>query len=152
VNTYAISALIAKRAEIAGKIEHHQAIVDQLRDDLAAVDQTLRLFKPGVDLDAIKPKRVTGRMQAFKVKTATLVLTYLKEANGPVSTNDLTARVMEFRKLDATKERLVLDMRDAVGACLKGVGPVDKWGGRATGVGDCGLGPLGQVVRAATGR
>ena len=48
--------MIAKRAELAGELEHHQAKVRQLLIDLDSVDATIRLFKPDINLEEIRPK------------------------------------------------------------------------------------------------
>lgn len=45
---HVVTGLIAKRAELAGKLEHHHALVHQLMIDLDAIDQALRLFKPDI--------------------------------------------------------------------------------------------------------
>jgi hypothetical protein len=52
---------MTKRAELAGLLERHQAKAYQLMIDLDAVDQALRLFKPDIELDAIKPKPLRPR-------------------------------------------------------------------------------------------
>jgi hypothetical protein len=50
---HVLTGLIAKRAELAGLLEHHQATVRQLLIDLDAVDATIRMFKPDFDLGPI---------------------------------------------------------------------------------------------------
>jgi len=53
---HVVTALIQKRAELAGQID---ALQDQLRQamiDVDHVDCTLRMFDPDVDLDEIRPK------------------------------------------------------------------------------------------------
>ncbi len=44
--SHVVSALISKRAEMAGLIEHQQKEMGRLADDLAHLDATLRLFFP----------------------------------------------------------------------------------------------------------
>jgi hypothetical protein len=44
--TYAISGLRRKRAHLMGEIEQAERETAKLRDQLAAVDATLRLFHP----------------------------------------------------------------------------------------------------------
>ncbi len=53
---HVVTALVAKRAEITGRIEHTQTSLRQLIIDLDNLDATLRLFKPDIDLEEIRPK------------------------------------------------------------------------------------------------
>ncbi|WP_024927480.1 MULTISPECIES: hypothetical protein [unclassified Mesorhizobium] len=63
--SHVLSGLIAKRAELSGKMEHHQAQVRQLVMEIDALDQTLRLFDPDIDLAEIKPKPLPPRHAAY---------------------------------------------------------------------------------------
>jgi hypothetical protein len=58
--------VITKRAELAGKLEGHQATVRQLMIDLDAVNQALRQFKPDIELADIKAKPMPPRHAAYK--------------------------------------------------------------------------------------
>ena len=55
-DTFAISALVRKRAELAGLIEHTRAELDRMTANLGHLDATLHLFDPEIRLDAIRPK------------------------------------------------------------------------------------------------
>jgi hypothetical protein len=52
----AVRALSAKRADIVFEIAEVERTAGRLRAQLVHIDATLRLFRPGVDLDAL-PKR-----------------------------------------------------------------------------------------------
>lgn len=54
--------------------------------DLDAVDQALRLFKPDIELDAIKPKPMPPRHAAYKGEVARIVLGTLRDAKRPCTT------------------------------------------------------------------
>jgi hypothetical protein len=62
-----VSALVAKRAEIAGEIAALQKKIQGYQDDLVHLDHALRLFDPtisGWDIRAKRPKaRTTGYFQ-----------------------------------------------------------------------------------------
>ncbi len=60
---HVLTGLMTKRAELAGLLEHHHAKVRQLMIDLDAIDQALRLFKPDIELDDIKPRPVPPRQK-----------------------------------------------------------------------------------------
>src|SRR3954468_17251760 len=55
-DTFAISALVRKRAELAGLVERSRAELDALTTNLGHSDATLRLFDPKIRLDAVRPK------------------------------------------------------------------------------------------------
>ena len=52
----AVAALVRKRAVLAGRIEHARSELDAMLASLAALDATLRLFDPGIRVQAIRPK------------------------------------------------------------------------------------------------
>lgn len=115
---HVVTGLMAKRAELAGKIEHHRTIVRQLLDDLAAIDQALRLFKPGFDVEIIRPQRFR-RDGAYQDKVAPVMLSALRQAGRPLLTRELTLHLMTVRRMDAANEALVRKVGDSVGACMR---------------------------------
>ena len=116
---HVVTALVAKRAELAGKIEHHQATVRQLMIDLDAIDQSLRIFKPDIELDDINPKPMPPRHAAFKGEVSRIVLATLRDAKRPCSTQELTMHVMAGRGMNTADKRLVKTVGKRVGACLR---------------------------------
>lgn len=118
-NEHVLSGLVSKRAEIAGKLEHHQAQVRQLMIDLDSVDQTIRLFAPDMQLDEIKPKPLPPRHAAYKGEVARVVLGTLRNAARPCSTQELTMHVMAERGMNTADKRLVKTVGKRVGACLR---------------------------------
>ena len=118
-NEHAINALVAKRAELAGKLEHHQAMVRQLLIDLDNVDATIRMFAPDIELSEIKPKPLPPRHAAYKGEVARIVLATLRDAKRPCSTQELTMHVMAERGMNTADKRLVRTVGKRVGACLR---------------------------------
>jgi hypothetical protein len=116
---HTISGLVTKRAEIAGKLEHHQAIVRQLFIDLDAIDQAIRMFAPDMELSEIKPKPMPPRQAAYKGEVARVVLGTLREAKRACSTQELTMHVMAERGMNTADKRLVKTVSKRVGACLR---------------------------------
>ncbi len=55
--SFIVSGLIAKRAEVSGLIADMEDRMQQMRVDLAHIDATLRLFDPSVNLSEIKDKQ-----------------------------------------------------------------------------------------------
>jgi hypothetical protein len=63
---HVVSALAAKRGEIAELIEHHKKTIAQLSGDLSHVAATLKLFAPELDLRTLRPKEHRERNRYFQ--------------------------------------------------------------------------------------
>src|ERR1700726_3581016 len=97
-NEHVISGLIAKRAELAGRIEAAQAELRQMLIDLDSLDATIRLFDPEIDLVEIKPQ--PARNQAFRGEVSRIVLGTLRKAGKPLPTYEIALHVMASRGLN----------------------------------------------------
>lgn len=78
----------------------------------------MRLFKPDIDLDDIKPKPIPPRHAAYKGEVARVVLGTLRDAKRPCSIQELTMHVMAERGMNTADERLVKTVSKRVGASL----------------------------------
>lgn len=97
-NEHAIHALTRKRAEIAGRIEHHRTELRQAAADLASVDRALQLFAPGIKPQEIRARRF--RPDALPRGEVTRhVLDALRSAQAPMTAAQLAAVVLERRGL-----------------------------------------------------
>lgn len=68
----------------------------KLADDLAALDTVLTMFRPDLDLAAIPALQVVNRpVWAKPGETTRAALSILRESNGPLSTDEITAKVAE---------------------------------------------------------
>jgi hypothetical protein len=94
--THVVHAPKEKRARIGGELHKAQLLVMRLKSDLAAVDQCLKMFKPGCDLGAIKPKTTFGRNPADVPKGAgsRLALDILRETGEGFACEELARRVL----------------------------------------------------------
>jgi len=118
-NEHTINGLMRKRAEIAGKIEHEQTVIRQLIIDLDNIDAALRIFKPDIDLDEIKPQPLPPRHAAFKGQVTQAIFSYLREAKGPLTSKQMAERMMKERGLNTLDKKLVVLITKRVGAALK---------------------------------
>jgi hypothetical protein len=118
-NQHTISALIRKRAEIAGKIESLQGQLKKAVLDLDNVEATLRLFAPTIDMVAIGARRVPTAHHAFRGEVSRIVLETLRTAVAPLMTGALAERVMAERGLDVADIALKRVMVNRVSACLR---------------------------------
>jgi hypothetical protein len=96
--THVISALVAKRSELAGLVDHHRKEAARLLQDVKLLDATIKLFEPEFSTDLIKPKRHQKRNLYFKHGEAhRMVLDILRESGKPLSTKEI-AQEAKFRK------------------------------------------------------
>ena len=63
--SHVLSGLIRKRSELSGLALYHQRQRKQALEQLAAIDKSLKVFDPTIDLKAIKSKRVSHRNRFF---------------------------------------------------------------------------------------
>lgn len=88
--SYVLSALVAKRREIAGELVRAEAIVAQLRADLLHIDATIGLIRPGYDLSRLTPKRVVQRSTLFRRgELGRYIRDVLRCAPGPLLARDM---------------------------------------------------------------
>jgi hypothetical protein len=104
---HVLTGLIAKRAEIAGKIEHTQDALRQLVIDLDHIDAAIHIFDPSIELEEIMNKPVPAPHQAFRGQVTRTVLTPRRNAKKPLTTQDIAQRVMAERGLDTANARLL---------------------------------------------
>ena len=115
---HVVSALKAKRAEIAGKIEATQRTMQEFVIDLDHIDASLRIFDPDIDLSDIRPKLIPAAHRAFRGEITRIILDALRDATKPLTTGDLAVEVLRQRGLNPDDPRLVRLMIRRVGACL----------------------------------
>ena len=118
---HVLTGLIAKRAELAGKIEHAQDQLRQFVIDLDHIDAAIHIFDPSIELEEIKSRPVPAAHQAFRGQVTRIVLTTLRNAKKSLTTQDIAQRVMAERGLDTANVRLVKTMTKRAGACLRGL-------------------------------
>ena len=113
-----LHALIRKRAEIAGKIEYNQQELRHLVTELDAVDATLRIFDPDIDVCDIESRPVPPRHQAFRGEVTRIVQSVLRKANDYVTSTEIALVMMEKRNLPLDDRSLITLMTKRVSACL----------------------------------
>jgi hypothetical protein len=99
--THVVSALMAKRSEVAGAIADLERRAAQQRADLVHVDAVLRLYAPDLQPDCIPSRAVRRRNGWFKPgELVRMVLDILRVAAAPMPTREIAAAVMTRRGLD----------------------------------------------------
>jgi hypothetical protein len=109
MTTYTLTELFNKRAEIAGQIIQADKLAKQLRADLAHVEATIRILRPGTELPKIVPKRVEFRPRYFKRGQLTrLIRDHLRDHAGlPVAVADIMPAAVGDRNLNSAEYRRV---------------------------------------------
>ena len=115
-----LSGLLRKRQEIAAEIEAHQSRLHGLVVDIDALDATIRLFSPLLDVETVRVRPTPRRHGVQPGDTSKLVLALFRE-NGPLSQRQVTLKVMEHRGLNVADRALYGVMRNRVGASLRGM-------------------------------
>lgn len=117
--SHVVSGLIAKRAELAGRIEATQMDLRRLVIDLDSLDATIRLFAPDIDLDEIRPKPLPARNHAFRGEMSRTVLNALRQARKPLPAYEIALLFMASRGLATADKPLLRVIHKRVGACLR---------------------------------
>ena len=95
-----LSGLARKRQELTTSLEAVQAQLRTLTGSLNAIDATIRLFDPAIDLDVVHV-RPARRHNMPHGETSRLILGLPREAGGPMTCRELTLGVMEARGISA---------------------------------------------------
>jgi len=120
---YAISALRDRRARLAGEIESIERQAAKLRQDMANIDATLRLFHPSADPSHITPIRPKWRGVYFRNGERTrLCLEALRDAGGPLKQGAIAEYVMRAKGMDPADRSLRATIVNNVGVSLYRLG------------------------------
>jgi hypothetical protein len=117
--SHTLAGLVAKRAEIAGRIEALQVEMREMIIALENLDATIRLFEPNYAIENIRPKPVPAAYKAFPGDMIRTVLSLLRESPGPVSTKAITLHVMAARSINTADKQAFELFRGRVGAMLR---------------------------------
>ncbi len=118
---HVVTALVRKRAELTGDIEHTHERLRQMVLDLENLDATLRLFDPTHQIEAIKPKAFRPPKDwANRGQMTRIVLSILRQAAEPLTTRDIALELLVTRALDKSDKRLLRLVAKRVGVALRG--------------------------------
>jgi hypothetical protein len=96
----AVAALVRKRAELAGRIDHARLALQELIAQLGALDATICLFDPTMKPAVIRAKlyRPEARVPLPELTTRG-VLTLFRQAEGPLTARELATRYLSERAM-----------------------------------------------------
>ena len=134
--SHVVTGLVAKRAELAGRIAACRRELERLETDVGHVDGAIKLFAPDYKLESIRPK-ATGRGQRLfrQGECQRLVLEILRDASPPLSAARLAEALAQRKGLEATPALIEQLRKRALGALrrLTGKGVIAAAGTDADG-------------------
>lgn len=110
--THVISALVAKRAELSGKMIDLDGQKAALRAQLRHVDHTLAIFGYGDPPREITPVR--PKVNRFKRRELAMFVMGLEREGVKLSNHDAAQRIMGAKGRDASDRELVRKITEAV--------------------------------------
>ncbi len=136
---YVLSGLTKRRAELAGEADPLRTRLAAISADIGHLDAVIRQFDPEYDHASIRAKRPRGPDMAGRGEMSRFVLGVLREATGPVTTQEVVRRLMTERGQAMEDRRLVALTMKRVGMAfsrqkalgtvraVQGPGPVMLW-------------------------
>ncbi len=118
-NDNVVSGLLRRRQEVADRLEIVQSQVRQLVLDLDALDATLRLFRPDVEIGVVRIKPIPRRHAAIRHESSRIIYSLLREAKGPLTTRDLVRGIMEARGMNTADHAMVETIRLRLASTLR---------------------------------
>lgn len=118
-NDYVVNGLLRRRQEITDKLEQVQAQVRQLILDMDAIDATIRLFKPDIEIGVVRVKPVPRRHAAHQHESSRMIFSLLREASEPPTTRILTRMIMEARGMNTADHAMVDTMIKRIASTLR---------------------------------
>jgi hypothetical protein len=117
--THVISALRDKRAELSGDVLAAQKRLEKLRDDLDAVDRTLRIFDSSQSPGSIRPvvKRKGDKLFAYGECTRA-IMNALRVASDPMTAQQIAGQVALDCRLKTESPKVAATLLSRVNMAL----------------------------------
>ena len=134
--SHVVTGLVAKRAELAGRIEAARRELEQLETDVGHLDGSIKLFAPDYKLEGIRVKPQRRRNPLFiRGECQRLVLEIFRDAAQPLSVVRLAEVLAQRKGLEPSPGVLEAVRKSALGAVkrLAGKGVIVAAGGDDTG-------------------
>ncbi len=101
--SHVVTGLVAKRAELAGRIEQCHRELKRLVADVSHLDGSIKLFAPDYNLEGIRAKTPRQRNQFFhQGECQRLVLEIFRDAEEPLSARQIAETLVERKEMEAT--------------------------------------------------
>lgn len=116
----ALSALVQKRAELAGEIKVLEDRLEQLRSNILHMDAAIRIIRPGYHTDAIVPKKRRQQRQWFgNGEILRMTLEALRKASDPLTAREIALALMERKGFDQNDEATIRTIEKRIDATVR---------------------------------
>jgi hypothetical protein len=120
VNAFVVSALVKRRAELAGDIERAHEALRKMVLDLENLDATILQFEPDFKVETIKPKAFRPPKDwSNRGQMSRIILSVLRQAAEPLTSRDIALELLVERALDKHDQRLLRIMTKRVSVALR---------------------------------
>ena len=116
--SHVISALTAKRSELAGIIFHHKKEISRIAEEVKTLDAAIKLFEPDYQVHAIKPKRFQRKNSFFEHGEANKLVLDIIRRGQPIAMSEIVAELATFKGVDVDSDVFPL-FKDSVKSTLK---------------------------------
>lgn len=117
--TQTIHGLIRKRSEISGEISALKEQMDKLMAQLDALDVSLRVFRPEIDMQDLPGPKIPRLNVAFRGEVLRYCADLFRRSEGPLTTEEVAVEVMRARRLDVNNADLRRTMTHRIGSTLR---------------------------------
>lgn len=95
-NSFVLSGLVSKYAELAGELDDLRKQVRNLENDLTHIASTIKVFDPHYPISQIRLKKKHKRIPGLKNgDTYKMTLEILRDSRKPLTVSDITAMLSE---------------------------------------------------------
>lgn len=115
---HAINGLLQKRADLFNEAERIRDRLGEIKNDVGALDRTLRSLGYTGDLDAQMPRQKVYRLFG-QGELLDACLRELRHASGPLKTREIAQAIVALRGDDARDRAHVTDIARRVSKCLR---------------------------------
>jgi hypothetical protein len=117
--TQTIHGLIRKRSEISGELSALREQMDRLMSQLDALDVSLRVFSPEIDMEALPGPKIPRLNVAFRGEVLRYCADLFRESEGSLTTEEVALSIMRSRRLDVNNADLRRTMTHRIGSTLR---------------------------------
>ena len=115
---HAINGLLTARADLFNEAERLRDRLAAIKNDVSALDRTLRTLGYQGDLDAIMPRQKVHRLFGTgELRDACMM--ELRHADGPMKSRDIARAIVALRGDDARDRAYITDVTRRVSKCLR---------------------------------
>lgn len=96
--SHVISALVKKKAEFLGQIDHHKKEVKKIAKSITHIDAAIKVFAPEYDIESVKGKQYREKNQTFEHgELSRLIFDVLRESKKALTILEITEAIKEIK-------------------------------------------------------